>query len=210
MTLDQERPPIITLTDIDNKLEELSSLHENPRLTTFSMPERSVMRDALFHLRGSVEITSEMRSQLMDTQFRDLSQGRGPAVETILGSERANLVVELVSQLSVNEPRFKNSNGVVTEASRLRGHLHLVADLVSIATLTDENDILKIQKRLNRRLWKGARKHVKKETPLRAKLDTYFAAQGIEEPDSLLARALPENMHPIWMAITGREIVENE
>lgn len=189
------------LEAIDLKLFGLEDMAEEPVVLEFTPEERAVMQAALRESGAEVEITRGMRDQLMDTQFRNLNQGRGPAVVEILGQERAEEVRKLVEDLSSDEPRFGEQK---TEESRMRGHLQVVADLASIAVLTDEDDVKTVQNRLNRRIWKGARKDVKDAPEALEQLDTLFRQAGIVEPDKKTARALPENVYPIWMYMTGR------
>jgi hypothetical protein len=85
-----------------------------------------------------------------------------------------------------------------------------VADLVAVAVLSDKEGLKKVETRINRRLWKGARAQTKGNPSAQEKIDQVFKSAGVKEPDKLLARALPENAYPLWMAITDREIVEEE
>lgn len=204
---DEER---LALKELDEKFKKLANLNSP---VFFTDKEMLLMRRVLeaFGATPREFLSKEALDSLLDTQFRSIGHGRGFGVICILGMERTIKAMDLCDRLSIKEPRFKSELfGIPTEESRSRGHYHLLADLLSVAYLKG-GDLEKVIRRMNRRLWKGAVAQAKGQPEeILTTINSNFKKSEIcEEPDKLVARALPKNIYPIWMAMTGREIVED-
>ncbi len=199
------------LAGIDSKFEGLAYMKEEPVVLEFTPEDRKIMQAAFIESGCNVELTPEMKGKLLGPKFHNLEHGRGPAVVEVLGKERAEKVAQLVEDLSIDEPKFKKKGNVpLTEGSQNWGHFQLVGDLVAITLAESDDEAKQIELRMGSRIWKGARKDVKDQPEALEDLDTLYRDAGVPEPGKTTARALPENVYPLWMAITGREIVEED
>lgn len=199
----------LALEKLDKKFNELANL-DSP--VFFTEEERLLMRRVL-EVSGATNrefLSEEALKSLSLLKFRGIGHERGFGVVCVLGMERAIEAMGLCDRLSARELRFKDELlGIPTEESRSRGHYQLLADLLSVAYL-EGKDLEEVIRRMNRRLWKGAIAQAKSQPEeILTTINSNFRKSGIcKEPDKLVARALPKNIYPIWMAITGREIVE--
>lgn len=195
----------ITPQDIDRRLEAIAYPEDIVPLE-FSEPELQVMRVMLEQGGCNLELNSENREVLMHPQFRNLDQGKGRAVVTILGKDRTEKLLSLCRSLREEGPRiisYKTSEPI--EGSEGRGEKQAAAELLALGVFASEPDnVRQTIGRLNTRIWKGARKVAPED--LKDYVEGVFKNAQVVEPKKTIASVLPENIYPIWMYLTGREI----
>jgi len=150
-----------------------------------------------------LELTIENKQALMHSQFRRLEQGKGPAVVEALGQERAESLLRLCETLRAEGPRIISfETGEPIEGTQGRGERQSAADLLALGVFASEPEkVRQTLGKLNTRIWKGARIAHK---DIKDRIDEVFENADVEEPEKTVASVLPENLHPIWMFLTGR------
>lgn len=192
------------LAAIDHKLEVLA-YPEHLKPLEFSGTELQVMRDMLERGGCKLELEVEDEDRLMHPQFRRLDQGKGQAIIAILGETRATRLIDLCRDLREEGPRIISlKTGEPIEGSEGRGERQGASELLALGVFaSDSVKVKQILGRLNTRIWKGAKKDADKE--IRDRIDKVFTDAATEAPQKTVASMLPENLHPIWLLLNGRE-----
>lgn len=196
----------ITSDRIDRRFVDLSRPDKKGPIS-FRQSELRAMRQQLVDSGCNFDIDLVVEGVLLQTEFRDLDSGRGPAAVAILGQEKAEKLLVYCRELREGGPRIiGESTGEPIKDSEGRGERQVALHLLAAAYYADDlAAAAEFLLRANRNLWRGA--WISATSPEdKVEVNRAFGREDGEKPSRRIASALSENIGPLWVFLTGREI----
>lgn len=185
------------------RFDHLSKISESLRpLMPFDIDILS-MRRQLSEAGLNLDISETERQSLSKSRFRNLESGRGIGMVAVLGSEKAEALINWCQQRGEGGPRLKNKEKV-SEGSEGRGLRQLSADLIQLVTNSEPNqvDLDRFCLRTNQRVMKGLLWENKDNEEVKETIRQAFT--GILEPEPTLSSVPSGSVTELWNFLTSQ------